>query len=147
MKLSLPSDYASVVSESTKASGTIKGKTHTGSELNFTSGIKFAKGEESSDGSTYAGLIMAVTPEEDAIVFSFPHGLEDGRHLVKYADFTEDYSNFWSWSFGDKGTYENAYSGELNITLSKSGNAAAGTLTFYSIGRKMIFEGSFDVQK
>ncbi|WP_283189908.1 hypothetical protein [Pseudomonas sp. PMCC200344] len=147
MKLSLPSDYASVVSESTKASGTIKGKTHTGSKLNITSGIKFSTGPESSDDSTFAGFIMAVTPEDDAISFSFPYGLEDGSHLVKYPDFTEDGSGYWSWTYGDKGKYENAYSGKLNITLSKSGNAAAGTFTFYSKDKKIIFEGSFDVQK
>ena len=147
MKFSLPSDYPSTVSENTKASGTIKGKTHTGSELNITSGIKFATGEESSDGSTYAGFIMAITPEDDAIVFSFPHGLEDGPHLVKYPDFTEDGSSYWSWAYGDKGKYENAHSGELNIMLSHSGNTAAGTFNFYSKDKTIIFKGSFDVQK
>lgn len=147
MKLSLPSDFASAVSQSTNASGTIKGKTHTGSELNFTSDIKFSTGFDSSSAGHILAFPADLDPEDDIITFSFPYGLEDGSHSVNFPEFIGDGTSYWNWAYADKGKYEKASSGKLNITLSKSGNAAAGTFTFYSKDKTIIFEGSFDVQK
>lgn len=150
MKPILSAPSGSVLSASVKVTGFVQGTASTGTKFNLTQDIRFSLGNAEQES---AGFVLAFEkkPYEDGIVFSFPEGLKDGKHLVKYPDdFDFGLRSFWLWGYDDtsnSGKYISAHSGELNIEISDSENRAAGTLTFYSEDKEVLLMGKFDLQK